>query len=110
MRILLTVFLIGGCALLTGARIPVFASDKALWMAALPSTAPRVSVNVAAALLNAGTWESAGDYALHAVELSQRPESTYERAAVLALVKLQIQYLDTWHPVCDRPAYQPYCF
>lgn len=110
MKIGLSVVLLVGCALLTGARIPAFESDRALWMAALPSTAPRVSVNVAAALLNDGTWESAGDYALQAVKLSQRPESTYERAAVLTLVKLQIQYLDTWHPVCDRPSFQPYCF
>lgn len=110
MKIALSVVLLVGCALLTGARIPVFASDLALWMAALPSDAPRVSVNIAAALLQAGEWETAGGYALQAVHKAERPESKFERQAVLSLVSQQIQYLDTWHPVCSRPDYQPYCF
>lgn len=110
MRLIFAVWLLAGYALLTGARIPVFASDRALWMAALPSAAPRVSANVAAALLREGAWESAGDYALQAIEKAQRPESAYEVDAVRHLVQLQVQYLDTWHPVCDRPVFAPYCF
>lgn len=97
------------CALLTGARIPVFASDVALWRDAVPSDAPRPYVNLSAALLQAGRWAEAEPLVLQAVDKAQRPASAYERAAVLDLVTLQVRYLDTWHHVCSRPAFHSYC-
>lgn len=98
-----------GCALLTGARIPAFGSDLALWAAAYPSEAPRVSINLAAALLRDGQWDAASLASLRAWDLAQRPESDYERAAVLEIVKRQIQYRDAWAPICTHPAYSPFC-
>lgn len=109
MRLVLSIWLLVGCALLTTARIPVFRSDRALWMAALPSEKPRVLVNVAAALIQQRSWESGADYALQALALAERPQSAYERAAVHALVRKQLLWVSLSVPICDRPAYQPHC-
>jgi hypothetical protein len=98
-----------GCALLTGARISAFSSDEALWRSAYPSEAPRVSINIASALLISGQFDEAGLWSLRAWDLAQRPQSAYERQAVFALVQHQIQYLNAWTPVCSHPAYSPFC-
>lgn len=109
MRIVLAIAIVAGCALLTVARIPAFSSNASLWASALPSNAPRVSVNAAAALLEHGQWELAGQMSLKALRLAERPESAYEREAVRAIVRRQVQYLDTWYPVCARQDFSPLC-
>lgn len=109
MKPTVAILLLTGYALLTVARIPVFASDRALWLDALPSTAPRVHVNAAAALLQAGEYERAVVEAERAVELAERPASDYERVAVRALVTNQIQWIDSFYPICTRPSLQPFC-
>lgn len=109
MRRLAGVWLVAGYVLLTVARIPDFRSDRALWLSAWPSKAPRVAANIAAALARDGAFESAGFFALTAVALSQREQSYYERAAVFQVVRNQVQWIDTFYPLCDRPDYQPYC-
>lgn len=109
MRILLAVWLVAGYALLTWARIPVFSSDRALWMAALPSSAPRVSINIAAALIQDREWEIAAAYSLAAVELSARQASAFENRYVREIAARQLRFIDAWYPVCDRPDYSPLC-
>lgn len=109
MKPTVAILVLTGCALLTGARIPVFESDRALWLSALPSTAPRVHVNAAAALIQHGEYERAVVEAERAVELAERPASAYEREAVRQLVTNQIQWIDSFYPVCTRPSLQPFC-
>ena len=98
-----------GCVLLTMARIPAFASDRALWMAALPSERPRVAVNVASALLQSGDPEGAALWSVRALELAQRPASDYEREAVREIVVRQLNYANLFVGLCDRPAYRLHC-
>ena len=99
-----------GCVLLTMARIPAFASDRALWWAALPSERPRVSANVAAALMRAGDYEGGALWSVRAVELAQRPASAYERDAVRDLVMRQLNYANLFTDnLCDRPLFRPHC-
>lgn len=98
-----------GCVLLTVARIPVFSSDRALWWAALPSERPRVSANVAAALMQSGDYEGGALWSARAVELAQRPASAYEREAVRELVARQLNYANLFTNLCDRPSFQPHC-
>lgn len=109
MKPVLAIWFVVGCAFLSWVRIPDFSSDRALWWSALPSMAPRVHVNVAAALIRDGVWESGGLYALAALEYAERPVSAYEREAVQRIVRNQLWYIDTFYPICDRPAYSPHC-
>lgn len=78
-------------------------------MAALPSKAPRVSVNVAAALIRDREWEIAAAYSLASVQLASRQASAFESRYVREIVTRQLQFIDAWYPVCDRPDYLPYC-
>lgn len=94
---------------LTALRVPVFQSERALWWAALPSERPRVHVNVAAALLMDGELETGLLFSLRALELTKPPERAYEREAVAKIVRAQLRWADTFHPVCNRPSYQPHC-
>ena len=98
-----------GCVLLSVARIPAFASDRALWWAALPSERPRVAVNVAAALIREGELEAGALWSVRAVELAARPASAYERDAVRQIVRYQLLYVHAQMPVCDRPSFQSHC-
>lgn len=104
-RVILAVWLLVGYAGLTALRIPAFASDYALWWSAQPSQAPRASVNLAAAFILRGEYETATIWAARAVELAQRPESDYERAAVKTLIETQFDIIDAWTQVCTRNDY-----
>lgn len=94
---------------LTALRVPAFQSDRALWWAALPSERPRVYVNVAAALITSGEFEAGALYAVRAVQLTAPPERAYERAAVATIVRAQLQWVNLFQPICERPLYQPHC-
>lgn len=110
MKIALLIALFAGYALLTTARIHVFSSEATLWRSALPSTAPRVHVNVAAEYLLEGDYERALVHLGRALELIERPESAYEREAVRTLARNQVSLIDVWYPICGRPAWRSYCF
>jgi hypothetical protein len=109
-RFTVAVWVLTGYAVLTGLRIPAFSSDLALWLAASPSPAPRVSVNIAAALLEAGKYPQAARYALEAVALAEhRPPA--EQAAVFGVVRNQFLFMDARvEGTCAQPLYQRFCF
>ena len=107
-RVLLAVWFLG-CVLLSVARIPAFSSDRALWLAALPSERPRVAINVASALIHDGNYEGGALWSVRGLELAKRPASAYEREAVTLLVQRQLNYVNLFVPICDRPLYQSHC-
>lgn len=109
MRGWLVGLLLLSCAWLTAMRVPAWQSDRALWWAALPSDKPRVLLNVSAALIRDGDYQGAALWAHRAVWMAQQPERRGERELVLRLVQNQLRWIDLWQPVCDRPAYSPYC-
>lgn len=109
MKQVLVVLWIVGCVALTVRRIPDFSSDRALWLSAWPSDRPRVAVNIAAALIRTGEHETGAIWALRALDLTERDASDYEREAVTAIVRRQLNYINLFIRICDRPAYSSHC-